>query len=1845
MPLAISYAKDFYEATETESASSFVFAGNISGKVFQDFNGNGTFDTTSTISNDGFGTIGAAVDRGVANVEVRSYNSAGTNVTTGGVVITDANGNYTITTNDVGSGPYRVEFTNLPAGFLVSARSTDSVSGGSTTNSGSTVQFVSSPATNVNLAVNYPTDYSQNNPQILAAMYESGDAITGPNNGQSEMLSFPYSAGSSDATTGATESLFDMPTVNPLDVPANQVGATFGMAYARKTRNIYAAAYFKRHAGYGPQGPNAIYRISRTGSGSVTGFFTVPGTVTNAHDTANYTRDNGNTGWNGVGTTGVGGIAISEDESTLYAFNLTNRTLYSLNATTGTQIASQAAPTNLPLPSGTCAAADARPFALTVYRGQLYAGMICSAASTSNVDTFTDSNSNGVWDAGDYFIDTNQNGTRNTGESYFDLDGNGSYTAPETFTDTDGNGIYNRGDARGLRAYVYTVNPTTLAFSASPVFQMALNYRRGMTTHTTGALGAWRPWSSTYRNAILGLRVVYSQPMLTDIAFDNGNMILGFRDRLSDQVGNGTQSNPGDASTDKYQPRAAGDVIRACGTPNSWTLESNGRCNATGSAPQNVMEGPGGGEFYYGDSYDLSESFVSPSVTVSGKGSNHDDIGNGGVEQLPGAPDVMISSINPIGNVANAVHDGGLRWLSNSTGNYSKGYRLFNGLGDDGNIFGKAGGTGGSLVILSDPAPIEIGNRVWRDLNNDGVQDPNENGIDKVTVRLYQGSTLVGTAVTDANGEYYFVSSSVVDPNTNDNIGQVNGGILYNTAYQIRLDRSSDYSSGALAGLILTTANQTSQLGDDDASDSDAAYVTNPSGSPSGTFPVISLTTGNPGANDHTFDTGFHSAPTPTATTTFTPTPTNTAASTATNTATPTPTCGGTFSYAGPAVAIADNTVAGVDFTIPVSGVGSITDVNFIFDGTQSADPASTTPGINHSWVGDLMVRVTSPGGTTVTVFDRPGFTGTGFGCNSNNLAQIVLDDDGGFPAVEVQCGASNAAAFPIGNFSPNSLMSAFDGQDPNGNWMINISDNAAADTGSARTFSLVIDSICSTPTSTSTNTPINTPSNTPTDTPAPTATATATETFTPTATATETFTPTATATETFTPTATATETFTPTATATETFTPTATATETFTPSATATETFTPTATATETFTPTATATETFTPTATATETFTPTATATETFTPTATATETFTPTATSTETFTPTATATETFTPTATATETFTPTATATETFTPTATATETFTPTATATETFTPTATATETFTPTATATETFTPTATATETFTPTATATETFTPTATATETFTPTATATETFTPTATATETFTPTATATETFTPTATATETFTPTATATETFTPTATATETFTPTATATETFTPTATATETFTPTATATETFTPTATATETFTPTATATETFTPTATATETFTPTATATETFTPTATATETFTPTATATETFTPTATATETFTPTATATNTFTPTATATITFTPTPTATNTFTPTATSTATNTNTPTATPTIAYDISGVVTYGNSNSGTRFVSNVQIHGAGVPPASTVTDFPNGAYTLTVFSAGPYTVTPSKVGGQNGFVTSLDAARITQHVTGVNLLTTDIQKVVADTSGNGNITSNDAALVGRYVTGLGEPLGFAGKWRFFVPPGPPFPVGAYPTNRSYPLLTSNISGEDYVGLLVGEVTGNWLNTGARPSNEGGPERGVDVGLPNLLTPLGKEVIVPVTVDGIINKGAIAYEFDLRYDPSVIQPMADAADSAGTASRGLSVIVNALEPGLLRVVVYGPMAIDENGVLLNLRFTAVGKPGSVSPLTWERIIFNEGEPRVTALDGKVELF
>jgi serine protease AprX len=329
--------------------------------------------------------------------------------------------------------------------------------------------------------------------------------------------------------------------------------------------------------------------------------------------------------------------------------------------------------------------------------------------------------------------------------------------------------------------------------------------------------------------------------------------------------------------------------------------------------------------------------------------------------------------------------------------------------------------------------------------------------------------------------------------------------------------------------------------------------------------------------------------------------------------------------------------------------------------------------------------------------------------------------------------------------------------------------------------------------------------------------------------------------------------------------------------------------------------------------------------------------------------------------------------------------------------------------------------------------------------------------------------------------------------------------------------------------------------------------------------------------------------------------------------------------TPTATSTPTFTPTNQATST----PTATPTVSAVIDGTVTYGNdlgAPPAPRFVSNVLISGAGSPPVSATTDT-LGMYSLSGFGPGAYTITPSKTGGQNGSISSFDAARISQYVVGATPFS-PAQLTVADVSGAGGISSFDAALVASYAVSSPN-HGMTGNW-IFSPPG-----------NTHSSVTANIT-EDYTALLMGEVSGNWTDSGPRPSNVSGPQRRAVIQERKIDVQDNGEMNVAISAENIADKGVISFEFDVRYDPSVLSPDVRPVDLAGTVSRGFSVVVNSHEPGLLRVAAYATRPISENGVLLKLRFRLTGTNVAGSPLKWERFVLNEDEVTVNPANSDV---
>jgi len=319
-----------------------------------------------------------------------------------------------------------------------------------------------------------------------------------------------------------------------------------------------------------------------------------------------------------------------------------------------------------------------------------------------------------------------------------------------------------------------------------------------------------------------------------------------------------------------------------------------------------------------------------------------------------------------------------------------------------------------------------------------------------------------------------------------------------------------------------------------------------------------------------------------------------------------------------------------------------------------------------------------------------------------------------------------------------------------------------------------------------------------------------------------------------------------------------------------------------------------------------------------------------------------------------------------------------------------------------------------------------------------------------------------------------------------------------------------------------------------------------------------------------------------------------------------------------------------------------------INGTVLYGTSAS-LLGVPNVSLFAAGSPNVSTTTGS-DGTYHLGGFGPGVYTVTPSKSGDING-ITALDASLISQFLVGSISLTPN-QQAAGDVSGNGTLTSFDAALIAQYVVGLMPDSGNTGAWRFLPP------------SQSYSGV-GNVIAQNYTALLMGEVSGNWTSSlaavqsnlktaessskptvadSSSPQLQATHSRSglVTVTLPALKAGQNQVITIPVALKFVGTTAIQAYQFDLIYDPSILQLDVTAVDTSGTLSSGLAVVTNGLQPGQLRLAVYGTNSISSSGTLLNIKFRVIGSIGSSSDLVFNGLMLNEGDPAAAGNNGKI---
>ncbi|OIN61017.1 SdrD B-like domain-containing protein [Arsenicibacter rosenii] len=763
-----------------------------SGSVFRDFNNNGIRDKS---------------EGGVAGIAIQSFKTG--NVVFGRAV-SDAQGAYTLSPAAAANEPVRIEFfipDSLKAFFP--AAMADGAG-----NNGTSVQFATGSATNINFGINRAIDFCEAGPPVSIVCFIIGSGTT---IGSNLLATVPANA------TGVDGSVVGHP-----NAPGASVGAVWGTSFQNETDRLFLASFMRRHTAFGTAGTGAIYVTTRPRDPAKSAsyeFINLNGLTVNharggkvvirtgqdPHQIPNYIADiihDGKNPADSVGKMSLGDMDMSSDGKALYVVSLYDKRLYRILIDSDSNpltnpTASDVLAFDIPDPG--CRGGQARPFGLGIRGDEVFVGVTCDAGTSRN-----------------------------------------------------------RSD---LRAYVYKLNTMTNTFSE--VISIPLDYQRGNVAGITFSrlMNAWQPWTNDpdWHNDNAAIGEVYSfsnrpevlcpQPLLSDIVFDDdGSLVLGFMDRFGHQaiyLGPDPAGSTVDGHFVKVDPRAGGDVIRICNTGTLakpvYAVESLGKCGSLGGGQftEATYANPEY-EYYTGDNFNDN---------------SHTETAMGSLGLVPGSGELIVSAFDPINERNNGqVFTNGFKVLSNKTGRELRGFSLLNDVpaNNGNNEFGKASGLGG-VEVLCLPKPIEIGNLIWLDQNVNRIQDPGEPPIPGVQLELYNtDGQVVGRTTSNAAGHYAFNSTNVMDtvgvqrPNR--------PGPQIETAYTIRV-AASQYNKkgfGPLTGMTLPATSQLrafvdAPLGENEIRDNNGVLTNG--------FIIANVTTGNSGESDHTIDIGFVPAP------------------------------------------------------------------------------------------------------------------------------------------------------------------------------------------------------------------------------------------------------------------------------------------------------------------------------------------------------------------------------------------------------------------------------------------------------------------------------------------------------------------------------------------------------------------------------------------------------------------------------------------------------------------------------------------------------------------------------------------------------------------------------------------------------------------------------------------------------------------------------------------------------------------------------------------------------------------------------------------------------------------------
>jgi len=291
--------------------------------------------------------------------------------------------------------------------------------------------------------------------------------------------------------------------------------------------------------------------------------------------------------------------------------------------------------------------------------------------------------------------------------------------------------------------------------------------------------------------------------------------------------------------------------------------------------------------------------------------------------------------------------------------------------------------------------------------------------------------------------------------------------------------------------------------------------------------------------------------------------------------------------------------------------------------------------------------------------------------------------------------------------------------------------------------------------------------------------------------------------------------------------------------------------------------------------------------------------------------------------------------------------------------------------------------------------------------------------------------------------------------------------------------------------------------------------------------------------------------------------------------------------------------------------------SFAISGTATYYNQS---RLVSGVEVDLNGSASFSTTT-VASGFYELNNVPSDDYTSSPSKTGEDLAAISSLDASFVLQHSIGTIILDTN-QQVAADVNKVNGISSVDAALIlQKSVSAISLPFPGAGEDWSFVP-----------STYNYQPLIVNQTGQDFIAVLLGDVTGNW-NSGTKKAASGD----VTLTIPDLEGTKGQFETVPVEAT-VASGQYFSVDLQLSFDPTVIS-----VDSVSTQQNGITAYYESA-PGTVNISFASGVPITHHGTLLDVSFQLIGEAAEMSNIKIISARIDEGGVSASTTNGSLTI-